>query len=81
MITLYFYPGTISLTSLMGLGLFIKTKKIVICCPDGFYGRGNVQVICNKYDVKLIETLNELVEEVKDKIKYYKESSNKNTVK
>ena len=40
-----------------------------------------MQVIYNKYNIKLIKTLNELVEEVKDKIKYYKGSSNKNTIK
>ena len=81
MIILYFYPGTISLISLMELGLFIKTKKIVICCPDDFYRRGNIQVIYNKYNRKLLQMLNKLVEEVKNKIKYYKKSSDKNTVR
>ena len=81
MIALYLYPGTISLISLIELGLFIKTKKIVICYPDGFYRKGNVQVIYNKYNIKLVKTLNKLVEEVKDKIKCYKGSSNKNTIK
>jgi hypothetical protein len=75
--TLYLYPGTISLISLIELRLFIKTKKIVICCPDSFYRRGNVQIICNKYDIKLVKTLNKLVKEVKDRIKYY----NKNIIR
>ena len=53
----------------MELGLFIKTKKMVICCPDGFYRRGNMQVICDKYNGKLVATLDKLVKEVKDRIK------------
>jgi len=54
----------------MELGLFIKTKKIVICYPEGFHRRGNVQVMYNKYSRKLVETLDELVKEVKDRIIY-----------
>jgi len=54
----------------MELGLFIKTKKIVICYPEGFYRRGNMQVICNKYSRKLVETLDKLVKEVKNRIIY-----------
>ena len=69
MIAIYLYLGTISLISLIELGLFIKTKKMVICCPDGFHRRGNVQVICNKYDGKLVATLDKLVKEVKNRIK------------
>ena len=65
----------------MGLKLFIKTKKIVIYYPDGFHRRGNMQVIYNKYNIKLIETLDKLVEKIKNKIKYYKGSSDKNTIK
>jgi len=80
-IAIYLQPGTISLISLMELGLFIKTKKMVICCPDGFHRKGNVQVMCNKYNGKLVEMLNELVEKVKDRMKCCKESSNKNTIR
>ena len=40
-----------------------------------------MQVIYNKYDVKLVKTLNKLVKEVKGKIKCYKKSSNKNIVR
>ena len=81
MITIYLYLGTISLISLMELGLFIKTKKMVICYPEGFYRRGNMQAVCDKYSGKLVETLDKLVKEVKDKIKYCKGSSDKNTVR
>lgn len=81
MIAMYFHPGTISPISLMELGLFIKTKKMVICCPNGFYRKGNVQVMYNEYDRKLVEMLDKLVKEVKDRVKCYKGSSDKNTVR
>ncbi|OCL00622.1 uncharacterized protein K441DRAFT_534220, partial [Cenococcum geophilum 1.58] len=41
-IAIYLYLGTDSLISLIELGLFIKTGKIVIYYPDGFYRRGNI---------------------------------------
>ena len=69
MIAMYLHLGTISPISLMELGLFIKTKKIVICCPDGFHRRGNIQVMCDEYNGKLVATLDELVKEVKDRMK------------
>jgi len=80
-IAMYLHPGTDSSISLMELGLFIKTKKMVICCPDGFRGRGNVQVMCDEYGGKLVQTLDELVEEVKDRMKCCEGSSDKNTVR
>ena len=54
---------------------------MVICYPDGFYRRGNIQVMCDKYSRKLVETLDKLVKEVKDRIKCYKGSCGKNTVR
>ncbi|OCK95599.1 uncharacterized protein K441DRAFT_555958, partial [Cenococcum geophilum 1.58] len=41
-IAIYLYPGTDSLISLIELGLFIKTRKMVICYPNSFYRRGNI---------------------------------------
>lgn len=35
-------------------------NKLVVCCPEGFWRRGNVQVVCGRYGVKLVETLDEL---------------------
>ena len=78
---MYLYLGTTPLISLMELGLFIKIKKMVIYCPDGFYRRGNMQVICDKYSGKLVEILDKLVKEVKNRMKYCKGSSNNNTVR
>ena len=37
--------------------------------------------MCNKYDGKLVKMLNELVKEVRNKIKCYKGSGNKNIIK
>ncbi len=59
-ILMYFDPKTKSPVSLLELGLFAKTGKMVVCCPDGFWRKGNVDIVCKKYNIKQVETLNDL---------------------
>ncbi len=64
-IALFFDPGTKSPISLLELGLWAKEGggrdgKLIVCCPAGFWRRGNVQVVCAKFGVQLVETLEEL---------------------
>ncbi len=61
-IFMYFVPGTKSPISLLELGLFAKTRKMVVCCPDGFWRKGNVDIVCSRYHVTQIDTINELIE-------------------
>ena len=56
----YFDPNTISPVTLLELGLCIGLdKRIVVCCPDGYFRKGNVQSICNLYCIKVYDTLND----------------------
>ncbi len=59
-IVFYFVPGTKSPITLLELGLFID-KNIIICCPKGFWRKGNVDIVCKRHGAKTIETLGELV--------------------
>ncbi len=43
--------------TLLELGHYIKSGKCVVCCPEGFWRRGNVQILCARYDVPLYEDL------------------------
>ena len=61
LILMYFDPNTKSPISLLELGLF-HTKKILVCCPDGFWRKGNVEIVCERYGIPLFETLEELIE-------------------
>lgn len=53
----YFAPGTQSPISLLELGLYANSKKIFVVCPEGFWRRGNVEVVCNKYDIRFFDSL------------------------
>src|SRR3990167_916161 len=64
-IALYFDPTTKSPISLLELGLYANTKKIVVCCPDGFWRKGNVEIVCERYDIPLFDSKELFVAEIK----------------
>ena len=60
-IAMYFEPGTKSPVSLLELGLFARSGKMVVCCPEGFWRKGNVDIVCERYGVDQVESLNDLL--------------------
>ncbi len=69
MIFFYFDPATKSPISLMELGLVCAEKEVIVVCPDGFWRKGNVEFICNEYDIPLFNTLDDGIEELLKTIK------------
>ena len=61
LIVMYFDPKTTSPITLLELGLYVNCESIIVCCPDGFWRKDNVKIICEKYKVPLYNTFNELV--------------------
>ena len=53
----YFSPGTYSPITLLELGLCAASQKCIVCCPTGFWRKGNVDIICEKYALQQTETL------------------------
>lgn len=64
-IALYFAPSTRSPISLLELGLFARTGKLVVCCPEGFWRKGNVDVVCARYGVARATDLADLTSQVR----------------
>ncbi|MBQ4822636.1 nucleoside 2-deoxyribosyltransferase domain-containing protein [Aquimarina sp. MMG016] len=69
MIVMYFDKNTKSPITLLELGLFARSGKLIVCCPDGFWRKGNVDVVCDRYVVQQVTGLRELINEVKKKLK------------
>ena len=59
-IIMYLDPNTISPISLLELGLYAHTGKLLVVCPDGFFRKGNVEVVCDIHDIPLFNTIGEL---------------------
>lgn len=64
-IIMYLAPGTMSPISLLELGLHARSKKVVVLCPEGFWRKGNVDVVCEMYKIKQVSTMEELINEFK----------------
>jgi len=54
-------PATQSPISLLELGLYANSGKLTVICPDGFYRKGNVEVVCALYDIPLFNNINEFM--------------------
>lgn len=52
-IFMYFAPDTKSPISLLELGLFAHSGKMIVCCPEGFWRKGNVDIVCDRYDIPI----------------------------
>lgn len=66
LILMNFLPNTKSPISLLELGLYASSNKMMVVCPKEFWRRGNVEVVCEKYDIQLFETLDEALTEIID---------------
>ncbi|MFA4942531.1 MAG: nucleoside 2-deoxyribosyltransferase domain-containing protein [Patescibacteria group bacterium] len=60
-VVLYFSPKAKSPISLLELGLFARSHKIICCCPQKFWRYGNVEFICQKFKIPLVSNLEELI--------------------
>jgi hypothetical protein len=61
LIAMYFAPATQSPVTLLELGLFARSGRLVVCCPDGYWRKGNVEIVCARYGVPMVESLNALI--------------------
>lgn len=71
LIVMYFDPSTQSPISLMELGLHAESGKLLVCCPEGFWRKGNVDIVCEKYGIEQFDTLEEVIERVQNELDGY----------
>ena len=60
LIVMYFAPATKAPITLLELGLAARSGKLVVGCPDGFWRKGNVEVVCAEYGIPLVADLDAL---------------------
>ena len=47
--------------SLLELGLYAKSNKLIVFCTPDFYRWDNVRLTCEKYNIQLVESTHPLV--------------------
>lgn len=66
LIIMYFDPKTKSPISLLELGLYARSGKLIVICPDSFWRKGNVDIVCDYYNIMQSETLEDAIKYITD---------------
>jgi len=64
LVVMNFSPLTLSPISLLEFGLYARSGKMIVCCPEGFWRKGNIDVTCQRYQIKQVATLADLASEI-----------------
>lgn len=69
-IAMYFDPTTKSPITLLELGLF-QHKPMAVCCPEGFWRKGNVDIVCERYGIVQVSDLSGLIDATREEVLAY----------
>ena len=50
------------------MGLFARSGKLYVACEPDFYRHDNVRITCARYGVPLYDTIEEMLEEVRENV-------------
>ncbi len=64
-IALWLAPTTLAPISLLELGLTARSGRVIAGCPDGFWRKGNVEVVCARCDIPLLSEFEAFVDAVR----------------
>lgn len=67
-IAMWFAPESRAPVTLLELGLTARTGRVIVGCPAGFWRLGNVEAICQRFDVPLLPDFDAFVEAVRERI-------------
>lgn len=67
---MYFDPSTKSPITLLELGILTnQAEKLLVCCPEGYWRKGNVDVVCQRYGISMINTKDEFLRAIEHILK------------
>jgi hypothetical protein len=68
LVAMYFDPGTRSPITLLELGLVARGGRLVVACPDGFWRKGNIEIVCARHGVPLLPGLDPLLAAIRERM-------------
>ena len=75
LVAMYFDPATKAPVTLLELGLFARCGRLVVCCPEGYFRKGNVDVVCARYGVPRVANLDALVAAIRGHVRAHEASN------
>lgn len=69
-VVMYFDPETKSPITMLELGVHAATtpEKVIVCCPDGFWRKGNIDIVCARYGVAQADDLDALIAQLRARL-------------
>ncbi|KAH8697962.1 hypothetical protein BGW36DRAFT_379748 [Talaromyces proteolyticus] len=68
-VVFYFHPATTAMVSLLEFGLSARAPgKSIVVCPEGYCKRGNVQLVCEKFGVQMVEKMETIQQLVRSRV-------------
>lgn len=58
--------------TLLELGAYSRSGKIIVCCDNNFWRRGNVEIICTRNNIPLFDNLDDAIGVLLTKIRNLK---------
>ncbi len=70
-IAMYFDPVSRSPVSLLELGLFAKDdpSKLIVFCPEPFWRKGNVDIVCRRFKITCCSSMPDFILEIKSRLR------------
>ena len=66
---IYFAPASLAPITLMELGFIPVGKSAIVCCPEGYWRRGNVQMMCHRKSFEFVDTFDKAIDILCQKVK------------
>jgi hypothetical protein len=66
-ILIYFKDNSQSPISLLELGLYANSGKLHVVCEPNFWRKGNVDIVCARYNVPVYKTIEEFIHHIINK--------------
>lgn len=60
-IVFFFDCNTSSPVTLLELGLWAKSEKIIVCCDQRYWRQSNVAIVCERYNIPLVSSFYKLI--------------------
>lgn len=70
-IALYLGETTTSIISMMELGMFASSGKVIVYCHDNFWRRGNVEVCADRHFVEVTNDIQRWYQRISERINYH----------
>ena len=85
LVIVYFHPATQAVVSLLELGLAagsaagagagVGGSGVLVVCPDGYWKKGNVSIVCRRFGIEMLGSVDELGDAIVRKLALWRGDS------